>query len=58
MIYYVLQLTHYYLAKDFLKLKIFKAYGAGHYISDPGVKDLMKKEIDGLQYLFNKNLFN
>ena len=33
------------------KAKIIKAKGAGHYISDPGIKELMKKEIDELQYL-------
>ena len=32
------------------KVKIIKADEAGHYISDPGIKKLMKKEIDGLQY--------
>ena len=29
--------------------KIFIASEAGHYISDPGIKKLMKKEIDELQ---------
>ncbi|MBF97119.1 MAG: prolyl aminopeptidase [Pelagibacterales bacterium] len=33
------------------KVKIIKAYEAGHYISDPGIKELMKKEIDELQYI-------
>ena len=33
------------------KLKIIQAYTAGHYISDPEVKELMKKEIDELQNL-------
>ncbi|MDC3024191.1 alpha/beta hydrolase [Alphaproteobacteria bacterium] len=33
------------------KLKIIHAYGAGHYVSDPGVKELMKREIDELQNL-------
>ena len=32
-------------------VKIIQAYGAGHYISDPGIKELMKKEIDVLQHL-------
>ena len=38
-------------SKGLPKAKVIKAYGAGHYISDPGVKDLMKQEIDGLQNL-------
>ncbi len=37
-------------SKNLPRVKIIKAYEAGHYISDPGIKELMKKEIDELQY--------
>ena len=37
--------------KGLANIKIIQAFGAGHYISDPGVKELMKKEIDELQHL-------
>ena len=33
------------------KVKLIKAPESGHYISDPGIKQLMKKEIDDLQNL-------
>ena len=33
------------------KTKIAQAHKAGHYISDPGIKELMKQEIDALQNL-------
>ena len=38
-------------SKGLPNIKIVQAHGAGHYISDPGVKELMKKEIDELQYI-------
>ena len=38
-------------SKGLPNVKIIQAYGAGHYISDPGIKELMKKEIDVLQHL-------
>ena len=38
-------------SKGLPNIKIIQAHGAGHYVSDPGVKELMKKEIDELQYI-------
>ena len=38
-------------SKGLPNIKIIQAHGAGHYVSDPGVKELIKKEIDELQYI-------
>ncbi len=38
-------------SKDLPKVKILRAHEAGHYISDPGIKELMKDEINELQNL-------
>ena len=32
-------------------IKLIIAEQAGHYISDPGIKQLMKKEIDEFQFI-------
>ena len=39
------------LAKNLPMIKIVKAHQAGHYVSDPGIKELMKNEINALQNL-------
>ena len=57
MIYLCPPINSLLFSKGLPKAKVIKAYGAGHYISDPGVKDLMKQEIDESTEFIKKKLF-